>query len=880
MALHRRIDVGQVSVQKKIMIQRCVERMADSCGRRPWWVVLLGLVFAIASWGYASRLELHTDLLELLPRESPGFRTFERQLGRLGGGATLLVIIESPEREANRRFIDELGARLTDQKRRDESCRTTCVASACSACPKSLMARIEFTTRDIHEYFQRNRWLYASEADLERADAEVDEAIAKRSGLVEDVEAEPEPQSGSPGSERKGGSDPEAVVEQAETRFSNAEAKLNPAPGGYFETPDGESAGLRIVANSNALGDLSGDRLLHQVQELVQAMNPQSYQANARVGFAGDIPNSLAERNSLASDAVWATLAALFLVLLGIGVYFRSVVSVGIIGLPALIGVGGAYAFAAAAYGYVNSTGAFLGAIILGNGVNYPIVLVSRYQEFVAAGQAPAEARRTAVWNAFRAELVGAAVASIAYGSLTVTRFRGFNQFGAIGCVGMLFVWVTTILVVPALLAIHQRFTDSRQQSSLIRARAAGPFGLAVARFGFRYRLPIVLISAAAFVAMLATLPKFLADPWEYNFDRLGSRGSKSGGPATWSVKAERVFGGKSNVGGASMLADTAEQALQIKAEILREDQADPRGRLIQDVTVVQDFLPGSALEQTRKVELITRFRAHFTPRVLASLSPEDRRRVENLLPPADLRVLFPEDLPSLVRTQFVDRAGKIGAVFYVRYRNNVVLSDGRNLLRMAALTDDIDLPDGSKAQTASRATIFAEMIRSMRRDGPFASVCALGAVTLVVLLATREVLGLVVVLGALLFGVVSMLGLAALTGDRLNFLNFIAIPITLGIGCEYPFNVFDRSRLLNGDVSGAVSRAGMAVLLCSYTTVIGYGSLLFADSQALQSFGRLAISGEIACVVAALLLLPAVLHFVHARRRHDVFIAEPRSGH
>jgi predicted RND superfamily exporter protein len=857
------------------VIQRRVEIVADFCGRRPWSVVLLSFLLAVACWAYASRLELHSDLLELLPRESPGFKTFERQLGRLGGGATLLVIIESPDRAANRRFIEDLGSRLSEQKQRDEQCHQTCAGSACDACPKRSIARIEYNTRDIHDYFQQNRWLYVPEAELEKADSDVDEAIAKQSGLVEDLESEPSTAPAAKPSASDDTSDLEHVVNDVEARFSKGEAKLNPAPAGYFETADGGSAGLRIIANSTALGDLSGDRLLRQVEQAVHTLNPETYHPAARVGFAGDIPNSLAERKSLASDAVWATLAALLLVLGGIGLYFRSFASLCIVGLPALIGVGCAYAFATAAYGYVNSTGAFLGAIILGNGINYPIVLVSRYEEFIARGQAPAEARRTAVWNAFRAELVGAAVGSIAYGSLTITRFRGFNQFGAIGCVGMLFVWCATIFLVPALLAIRDRFSSRRPSTARPRSRAGGRFGTSVARFGLRYRIPIVATAILIFGGMLSTLPGFLADPWEYNFDRLGSRGSKAGGPATWSVKAERVFGGKSNVGGASMLADSAEQALQIKHEILRKDQADPRGQLIHDVTVVQDFLPGSAPEQERKLPLIARIRARFTPRVLASLAPALRGRIESLLPPLDLRVLSARDLPSLVRTQFEDRAGRVGAVFYVRYRDNVVLSDGRNLLRMAALTDDIDLGDGSRAQTASRATIFAEMIRAMRRDGPLASLCALCAVVLVVVLATREVRGVLVVLGALLFGVVSMLGLAALTQDRLNFLNFIAIPITLGIGCEYPFNVFDRSRLLHGDVSGAVSRAGMAVLLCSYTTVIGYGSLLFADSQALQSFGRLAISGEIACVLAALLLLPAILHLVRARRTEPVAQAE-----
>ena len=110
------------------------------------------------------------------------------------------------------------------------------------------------------------------------------------------------------------------------------------------------------------------------------------------------------------------------------------------------------------------------------------------------------------------------------------------------------------------------------------------------------------------------------------------------------------------------------------------------------------------------------------------------------------------------------------------------------------------------------------------------------------------------------------MVGLAAWWHMHLNFLNFIALPITFGIGCEYPFNIFDRSRLLKGDITLAVKRSGGAVALCSFTTTIGYGSLLFADNQALQSFGHLAMSGEILAISSAMLVLPALLH-VWSRR-------------
>src|SRR6185295_617655 len=119
--------------------------------------------------------------------------------------------------------------------------------------------------------------------------------------------------------------------------------------------------------------------------------------------------------------------------------------------------------------------------------------------------------------------------------------------------------------------------------------------------------------------------------------------------------------------------------------------------------------------------------------------------------------------------------------------------------------------------------------------------------------------------LAALLLGVVWMAGAAAWRGEKINFLSFIALPITFGIGSEYPFNIYDRSRLLGGDVTRAVKLHLGAVTLCSYTTAIGYGSLLFADNQALRSFGRLAMGGEVACVLMAAFFLPSFLHVIGA---------------
>ena len=100
----------------------------------------------------------------------------------------------------------------------------------------------------------------------------------------------------------------------------------------------------------------------------------------------------------------------------------------------------------------------------------------------------------------------------------------------------------------------------------------------------------------------------------------------------------------------------------------------------------------------------------------------------------------------------------------------------------------------------------------------------------------------------------------------RINFLNFIALPITFGIGIDYGVNVFSRYLLERRNKPppeaslAAIASTGGAVVLCSLTTIIGYTSLLFARNGAMISFGRVAILGEVTCLFAALFVLPAWL--------------------
>jgi predicted RND superfamily exporter protein len=170
----------------------------------------------------------------------------------------------------------------------------------------------------------------------------------------------------------------------------------------------------------------------------------------------------------------------------------------------------------------------------------------------------------------------------------------------------------------------------------------------------------------------------------------------------------------------------------------------------------------------------------------------------------------------------------------------------------------------------ASSTLVFADVLHSIENDGPRATLLSLAGVVLLVLVAfglgrrtVRSLGDAGWVLAALAVGVLWFGGLAGALHLRLNMLNFIALPITFGIGADYATNIFQRRRLDHGrSIADIVRTTGGAVALCSLTTMLGYSSLLIARNQALISFGVLADLGEVACLAAALFALPAVLRW------------------
>jgi predicted RND superfamily exporter protein len=159
--------------------------------------------------------------------------------------------------------------------------------------------------------------------------------------------------------------------------------------------------------------------------------------------------------------------------------------------------------------------------------------------------------------------------------------------------------------------------------------------------------------------------------------------------------------------------------------------------------------------------------------------------------------------------------------------------------MRWADSFRHVKLPNGDVIHGSGRAVIFADMIHSVGQDAPraiFASALGTILVILIAFRGSRLALGVFV---PWLVGIASLVAFMFLNEIRLNFLNFVAIPITIGIGAEYAHNMMQRYRFEGrGKLRHVVRATGGALMLCSLTTSIGYFALLFSINKGIHSCG------------------------------------------
>jgi uncharacterized protein len=778
---------------------------------------------------------IRSSFQELLPADMPSVRQIDELSRRVGGDGSVLVLVQSLDGEKGLPQAEGLARSLVDDY---------------LGLGPDVIRSIEWNVRDAEAWYTDHWPLFVSLPKLTEARDALAKAVAEQKRKanplslgLDDEDAPREPLQVS--AELKPWFDekeplPRASVEKGFARYRD----------GMLVSPDGASVTLNVRPTGTSLGVEEARRLVERMRAVAEKHRAEMDRDHLRVGFGGSFPLFVAEYSSIIGDVRNTLLLTLGLVLASLFLFFRDIRSTLSLGVAVLTAVAVTFALTDIVIGHLNSVTAFLGAIVLGNGINYGIIYLARVRQLRRAGVALEPACVSGAQAAWRATLLASAATSVSFGILVLAANRGFRHFGIIGGMGMLSCWAFTFLLVPALLAVFERLSPVRP------ALASKPLTVPkwLERF-FSHPLSILLAFGALTLVASVLFVRALPVAIERNLKNLTN---ELRGQDTLLKDHDRASSalGKS-ISGAIALLDSPEEA-EVFCRVVRSRMENPRYHpVIQGCETLEAVLPG---QQAAKLDVIHDIARRLSDGVVDSLAAGQRDRARTVR--AELRSQAPLTLsqaPATLLDRFRERDGSLGRLAVVTASPDAQLEEAP---RLEAFVEGVrNIPVGGRTVDATgENVIFSDLLQNIEREGPMTTLLSLLGVCLLVGLFLRNARTSAAVIASLISGVVLMGGVATLMGLRINFLNFIVYPITFGIAVDYGANVVLRAQERRGRVLQALVEVGPAVVVCSWTTIIGYGSLVIASNRALRSFGWYALLGEVACLCTALVALPALL--------------------
>ncbi len=643
---------------------------------------------------------------------------------------------------------------------------------------------------------------------------------------------------------------------------------------------------------------------LRAIRDDVMADAPQGVRADV-TGMPALIVDELdvLQRGLMTSSIVTTVGIALLCLLL-----FRSLRQMIIALLPLGPGVLLTLAAVALLYDDLNLITSSFVAVLLGLGIDFSVHAISRYNEELRRGAEPAQAVRAAMGQTGPGILTGAIVTVAAFLTTTTTEFTAFAELGWVTVIGLLVVVASVFLIVPSLLP--------RGKGAKKGAAPAEPPGLA-ALPGLVRRARVVLLGlgVVAAIAGAVALPRLQWNPRYFDFLPQQTESARGLDMLEYDPVASPVF--------ANFAADSVEQARTMAAQLralptvagvqtpsdllpeltdeglatLRAGFAGLKGppdfAALAANALTAETLRARVVGVVDALEEATAALATIGPvppaaeRTVAAFkqlrdgltdpSPEVEARVEGLhrelaalVGPAwtgakrvaDRGGYAPEDLPGLFRERFVSKDGTKVALFAVpagkfwerdvaeRFAHDVqqIYPDASGLAMMNVRHGDMVL-DGFR-----RAAMYAAVL-----------------VVLLLALDFRSIKDALLALFPTVIGWLTMLAVMVALGLRFDNANIVSLPLVLGIGIAFGVHLMHRVREDDprpdasspgepASLDTVVRGTGGAIAVAALTTMVGFGGLMTSAYGGMKSFGLVMVIGIFACLVATVVVLPALL--------------------
>jgi hopanoid biosynthesis associated RND transporter like protein HpnN len=568
-----------------------------------------------------------------------------------------------------------------------------------------------------------------------------------------------------------------------------------------------------------------------------------------------------------------------------------------------IVGLGYTMAFATLTVGHLNILTITFVPILIGLAIDYGVHLISRYEEELRRGKTAEGALTRAMVYTGQGILTGALTTAGAFLAMAFTNFKGIQEMGVICGGGLVICLVPMLTMLPVQLLRGRQNVMDHVDGALAERRAR------IENLWLQRPILVSVVTVALCAAAATQLPKVRFD---YNLLHMQSKGL----PAV-EFEEKLIQSASKSVLFAAVIATNLSQAValeqqitnlpsvtnvdsitrlglaenqgkklalvgEIKKEIapLRFEEPDMKpvnitelsgtlyslyGWLGAATNVVFKEEPALGKQMVSLQEAIADFRKEMlrgsVSRVAAnSLKLADFQRallndlqdtfdaLRNQDNSAPLRV---QDLPQALRDRFVGVTGKYLLMVYPK-------KDVWQRENQKEFIEELQKIDSNVTGTPVQLYYYTDLLKRSYEE---AARYSLIAIAILVFIHFRSPLSLALALVPVGVGFIWLGGLMGWFDVPLNPANIMTLPLVIGIGVTNGIHILNR--FAEEQTPSILARStGKAVLVSGLTAIAGFGSLILAKHQGIQSLGYVMSTGLATCMIAGLTFLPALLNY------------------
>jgi len=818
--------------------------------RYPIWVLIVSVALALFAGSYAIKLQVDTDIANLLPPTHPSVEALNRLQETAGGETQMQVAIKSPSFEANVAFADTLAERALEMyyPRRDFN----------------YFRRAEF--RRETEFLKDNALYLATMNELEEIIDFLEEEIeiARQEAnpffvdFMDDFDDEEE--------------------ERDIDRFMDSYDQMVPST--YPVNEDSTLAILTLYPTGSRSDIRYLEDMFEEFGQLIESLQPATFHPEMEVQFGGRLKRHLNELESIMDDVYNSFATGISSVILLVLLYFsikkyinyrrsdrrlqkhslfshmiRAPIPVLVIGIPLIISLMWTFGITYWHLGVLNTMTSVLFVILFGLGIDYGIHNYARYIEFRASGNSVEDSVLQAYEKTGTAIVVSAVTTALALFILMFADFRGFSEFGFIAGTGILFALFCMLFVLPAMLSIFERWNwillPPRSEKVVLKQLIRRfPYARSIVTFG--------ILTAVVVTALSGNLR------FEYDFGKLEPEFEEYREFREFTRGVDEPGSGRNP---AFIIADSDDDVFEL-LEIIRERKRENPETMIRDVEAIQERFPPRQDMIDEKLDKIATVRQLLQNPFLVDQEDENLDLLRRSSQTTE--ALTEDQIPDFLLNRFTTRDGEIGR-FIIIYPESG-LSDGLRSIAFKNELSDLVVDSGRTYYAGSTSIVAASMLELMRTESPYMVIATFFVVFLCIYFSFRSFRWSMIALIPLIIGLLWLFGLMMIFGLKFNFYNLVVLPAILGIGCDNGVHLAhryrDEGRKSMWDV---LSSTGQHITMGSFTTMLGFAGLLFTNHPGLQSIGVMAVVGIGMTLVSALTFLPAMVQFLEDKKMiHD----------